>query len=122
MRFIRKYIMKYKLAAIFNQAEQLSLNGVEAGDERYVALFDEAMNLLVDHENRYPGFQTREEIPGMCDLEKLTHAPEPTDPRKYILPAALGVFAFINAIGLLAASVSVSYHGWMHLFHWLRMV
>ena len=121
MRFIRTYILKFKLAAIFKQAEQLSENGVATGDQRYKDLLNHALFLTDVHRRHYPDFRIRDEVPGMTDLEQLCIEEQPTDPRKYIIPAALGVFALIQGLGLLAASINVSYHGWLHLFHYLHL-
>jgi hypothetical protein len=109
MRFIRLYILKFKLARIFKLAEQAVEQGRESGDQFYVELLAQANILLRTYEEQYPDYV--EQIPAMNDLMKLTVPPAPVD---YRYPVIAGLGAFV-----ISAAVIASWGALVHVFYHL---
>src|SRR5258708_5384059 len=88
IKSIRIWWLKVKLAGVFKQAEHLQSIGVEAGDQRYISLYDQASSLVKNAGLGYVGT----EIPAMHDLQDLTIAPV-----KKPLQVLIGMYLAIGA-------------------------
>lgn len=121
MRFVKTTILKYKLAAIFKQAEQLLGQGKVAGDQPFLDLANQAQRLLAQHIQQYSDFNPKIEIPAWSDLVDLTIKPEPVDMRQRLIMICVGVGAAALSIGAFSAMVGASYHLFEHLFHFMGL-
>jgi len=121
MKVIRLYLLKYKLAKLFKQAEEAAQQGIEAGDVVYNLLYGRATVFCNNFDHRYGG-HIADSIPAMEDLRKLTIESVPgfTTQQIVALGAAAAVALLIGATFITAAMAEM-YHGWQHLFHWMGM-
>lgn len=121
MRFIRYYLLQYKLAKLFKLAEQATEKGIESGEQIYVDLYDQAGVLVGQFNNKTIHPITMESFPALVDLEKLTIKPEPVDIRPVIVKGIAICFGSVLALGFVAACINISYQGWMGIFHLLHL-
>jgi len=122
IRTYRLYILKYRLAKIFKDAEQAVEQGIETGDTVYVELYTKAVLLTRIFNSHYPGGRIDDTIPAMEDLRKLTIPPEPLSIKPIINKVVIiGISAFL-LVGFVPAAINVSYQGWMYAFHLLHLV
>src|SRR5208337_1052098 len=120
MKFIKTWILRYKLAQIFKRVEQCIDLGRQPGDKVFVDAWLQAKDLVRAHWMQYSDFDARIEVPALADLEKWSIKPVPEDKMKnamlkvkqaLVLSCAASVFA-----GTLCALGDGTFHLWMHLF------
>jgi len=116
MRFIRTWLLRYRLAQIFKRAEQAVDLGRQPGDQVFIKLMFDALKLIGNHQAHFKDFDREIEVPALADLEKLTIKPVPIDINLKVKQVFVAAFAASIGFGTLCAMASGTYHLWMHLF------
>jgi hypothetical protein len=112
LKFIRLWILRYKLAQLFKQAELYVERGVEKGNDVYASLHDQACVLVGEFIEKYPG-NYGNAFPALSDLEELATEPEPPSIKPALGIIAIGIGFVIGsafAIGGYVALVNFAYH------------
>ena len=116
MKFIKTWILRYKLAQIFKRVEQCIDLGRQPGDKVFVDAWLQAKDLVRVHWMQYNDFDARIEVPALADLEKWSIKPEPVDHTQKVKQALVAAFAASVFIGTIGAMGVGTFHLWMHLF------
>lgn len=120
MRSIRYYILKYRLAPIFKEAEQYCQAGLPAGSIEYQSLYAKAITLVAVFGAKYPDWNSTA-IPALGDLEKLTIAPDVSAEQKKVALIVVLIAGSAIAIGTYASMISITYHAWAHITHMIGL-
>ena len=117
MKFIKTWILRYKLARIFKRVEQCIDLGRQPGDKVFVDAWLQARDLVKAHWMQYQDFDAQVEVPALADLEKWSIKPAPADIRPKVIQGIVLAYCAGIGLGSLAAVTMGAYHVWMHLFH-----
>jgi len=112
VRSVELFVLRYKLAQVFKQAELQVERGIANGNPVYVSLLDQAETLIGKFIERWPGTYANM-FPALSDLETLATPPEPVK-AKPIAGMIVLIVAFLLSlaagVGAFGAIVHWSYH------------
>lgn len=109
-------ILRYKLAAIFKQAELQAERGCANGSTVYIVLLNQAEELVNKFNKKWAG-DCSSEFPALSDLKALSIPPEPIKAKPIAGGIALITAVIISlafATGAFGAVVHFAYHLFVH--------
>lgn len=109
-KILELIILRMRLASLFKLAEQHAQNGVEAGDDVFIVLYTQAMNLVNTNADKYPEWDAFVHVPALNDLKRLATVKPKSNRLLNVAVLVLGSIVASFAGGAVLGIGGVAYH------------